>query len=148
MAAIEGGAVETMSLLMSAKADIGARNVDGMTLLNMAAEQAAPNAVSLLCSHGLDPYREDKSGYMPIMDMILDGDKAAYVFNSGFDLYRLKEVRKGLFSLIIELNLRGAHTVLEMLGKRLAPEMVQKFVNAVPASFVSPLCSAVNRGNR
>ena len=146
MAAVEGGHVGMAEALVDAGAETALVNMDGMGLLNIASESPKnPAVLHYLLGLGLDPYARDKAGYMAFDDMIINSDMLSYALNWTFDFSRMSELKKGLFSLVIELNRHEGVSMVKRLAKRLPREKVARMVNFVPERYVSPLCVAVNR---
>lgn len=146
MAAVEAGNVPMAEAFIAAGADTDLVDMDGMSLLNIAGERPkSPAAFHYLVSLGLDPYARDKAGYMAFDDMMLNYDMLSYVLNWTFDFSRMRELSKGLFSLVIELNRYDGISMLKRLLKRLPRHQVDDMINSVPKRFVSPLCAAVHR---
>ena len=146
MAAVEAGNLEISQMLVKEGADIHVTDPDGMSLLNIAGERTKnPAIIHYLLSLGLSPYKRDKAEYMPIDDMILNYDMLGFVLNGSFDMTRLRELNKGFFSLVIELNRGNAVVILKRLFRRLPKDKIAKMINATPKRFVSALCNAVYR---
>jgi ankyrin repeat protein len=146
MRAAERGNLEIAELLIDYGAEIGVFEPDGMSLLNICGEQSKnPALFAYLLGLGLDPYREDKAGYMPLHDMILNGDFMSYVMNWDFDFSRITDINKGLLSMVIELNRGGSHFIIRRLLKRLPVDKRKQFIDNYPPRFVGALCNAVHR---
>lgn len=146
VAAVESGNVGMADLFVRSSADTDVVDMDGMSLLNIASERPkSPAAFHYLSSLGLDPYVRDKAGYMAFDDLILNVDMLGYVLNRTFDFSRMREISKGLFSLVIELNRGDSVMMLKRLLRRLPADKVREMVDTVPKRFVSPLCAAVYR---
>jgi ankyrin repeat protein len=146
MRAAERGQFAIAKILVEHGADINDCASDGMSLLNMCGEQSKnPALFTFLLDLGLDPYREDKSGYMPLHDILLNGDFVGYVLNSGLDFSRVTDINKGIFSMIIEMNPRSANLILRRFLKRMPPQTTKRLINVYPQRFVSALCNAVVR---
>ncbi|GKT61755.1 ankyrin unc44 [Colletotrichum tofieldiae] len=144
--AVEQGHLEMAKLLMEHGADIHVCDSDGMSLLNTCGEESKdPEMFIWLMSLGLDPYRLDKAGYTPIHDVILNNAFPNLTFNYGFDFSRVRDIRKGFLSLVIEFNHNKANAILLRLFKRLPRTIAVELANSTPEAFVSPLCNAVIR---
>ncbi|KZL87412.1 ankyrin unc44 [Colletotrichum incanum] len=144
--AVEQGHLEMAELLVEHGADIHVCDADGMSLLNTCGEESRdPEMFIWLMSLGLDPYRLDKAGYTPIHDVILNNAFPNLTFNHGFDFSRVRDIRKGFLSLVIEFNHKKANDILLRLLKRLPRANAVELVNSTPEAFVSPLCNAVIR---
>ncbi|GKT45196.1 ankyrin-3 [Colletotrichum spaethianum] len=144
--AVEQGHLEMAGLLVEHGADIHVCDADGMSLLNTCGEESKyPEMFIWLLNLGLDPYKLDKAGYTPIHDIILNDAFPNLAFNYGFDFSRIRDIRKGFLSLVIEFNNRKANSILLRLFKRLPWENAVELANSTPKAFVSPLCNAVIR---
>jgi ankyrin repeat protein len=145
MKAAERGHLSMVELLVKHGADINACEPDGMSLLNISAEQSSNPAVfAYLLGFGLDPYREDRAGFTPFEDMILNNDFTSYVMNSDLDFSRVRDIAKGLLATVIDMNQGGSHRILRRLLKRLPLDVRKTFMDRYPPRYVGALCSAVH----
>ncbi|KAK1980361.1 ankyrin repeat-containing domain protein [Colletotrichum cereale] len=144
--AVVEGHLEMAKLLVAHGADIHVLSAEGVGLLGVCGERPLdPDMFIWLMGLGLDPYRLDKQGYTPIHDVILRGGFPGLMFNHGFDFSRVRDIRKGFLSLIIEFNRKTANGILQRLLRRLPRENAVELANSAPERFVSPLCNAVIR---
>ena len=148
MSAVDSGNLDKIKKLVDAGANLNVKDLDGRGLLSLAAERTKNPAIfHYLLGLGLDPYQYDKGGYMPLHYMILNPGMTAYVLNADFDFWRMGDVPKGLFSVIVGLSRDGADFVLRRLLRRMPRETLKWMINDYPMRYVSCLCTAVIRND-
>ncbi|TQN66313.1 Ankyrin-1 [Colletotrichum shisoi] len=144
--AVRRGHLEMAQLLVERGADVHARDIDGMSLLNACADASEhPEMFIWLMSLGLDPCRPDGTGYTPLHKVILDNAFPGLVFNHGLDFSRIRDARKGFLSLVIKSHHRRADGTLRRLFKRLPREKALELANSTPGASFGPLCVAAVR---